>query len=153
MAKDGPLKSRGRQRGRPGAHQRSRLAPVFDGCPWTWPRHCVGTRGRGLERWEAEREKTAAGRGPMRELGRSPGVSACRSWVSHGFLSPTFFWPSLIGVWSAAQSHSLSASSVPPGRHFRSVFCKACNFTSTFLESAIATARSCQGFSLPDSVV
>lgn len=51
MARDLPLKSRGMQRGRPGAHQRllalcnAERAPVFDGDPQTGP----GTRGQGFE--------------------------------------------------------------------------------------------------------
>lgn len=127
IAKDGPLKSRGTQHGHPGADQRSvspctaEKARVFD--LWTWPRHRVGTRGRGFERWEAEWEKMAAGRGLTWEWDTALRISASRSWFAHEFLTPTLFWPSLI-----------------------------CNFTSPFLESAIATAGGRWGFSLPDLV-
>lgn len=129
IAKDRPLKSRGTQGGRPGAHQRSvslctaEKARVFDGYPWTGP----GTRGRGFEWGEVEREKRAAGR-EHRSWDTVVWVSSSRMWASHEFPWSELFWLLLICIWSAAHSPSFSFFNAPPGRHSRS-----------FLQSASCT--------------
>lgn len=121
IAKDGPLKSRRTQHGHPGAHQRSvslytaKKACVFDGYPWTWPRHCVDTRGRVFEWWEAERKKMAAGRGPTRELGHSP-EGLCLQIMCFSLIPQSCFVLALTNLYLERSTDPL----FPPSGHFRS---------------------------------
>lgn len=116
MAKDGPLKRRGTQRGRPGAHQRSvslctaEKAHVFDGYPWTWPRHRVGTRAEGLNGGKRKGKRRQRGEDRRRSWDTALRISASRSGISQEFLLSGFVLPLLICIWRAAHSPSLSSS-------------------------------------------
>lgn len=161
MAKDGPLKRRGTQRGRPGAHQRSvslcaaEKAHVFDGYPWTWPRHRVGTRAEGLNGGKRKGKRRQRGEDRRRSWDTALRISASRSGVSQEFLLSGFVL-ALADLYLESSTQPLSFLLPCTSRQAFQVIsakCFVCNFTSTCLESAIATAGGCWGFSLPDLVV
>lgn len=77
----------------------------------------------GLSGGKRKERRRQWGEDPGGSWDTAPRVSASRSRVSHGFLGPTFFWPSLVCTWSAAHSPALSSFSAPPGRHFCKALC------------------------------